>query len=94
MRNEKMVTRTIETTRAFYTALEVETAQVIKSEIVFTGHYDTEKALLLAKRVLDSDTFKVVMITSVDYIEKLYGMPESDFIENAVELDPVTRKAI
>lgn len=94
MRNEKMVTRTIETTRAFYTALEVDTAQVIKSEIVFTGHFDNDKALSMAKRALDSDNFKVVMISDIEYVEKLYGMPESEFIDNAVELDPITRKAI
>lgn len=94
MAREKMVTRTIEVTTAHYTALDVTTSQVMTGVISITGNYSNEDALKYAKKHLDTDVFKVVIINELLISEKLYGMLEYDFIEQAVELDPETRKPL
>lgn len=94
MRKEKMVTRTIEVTHALYKGMDIINSEIIEGAVAFTGNYSEDECLKLAKNQLDTDSFKVVYITDFYVTEKLYGMPEIDFLENAVELDPETRKPL
>ena len=40
------------------------------------------------------DTLKFVSVVSLEDKETLYGLDESIFLQNAVELDPVTRRPL
>ena len=57
-------------------------------------HFDEKKALKDVKKAYDTDEFKNVKIVDHQQVDKLYGMWEEDFIANAMELDPKTRKPL
>lgn len=57
-------------------------------------HFDEKKALKDVQKAYDTDEFKNVKIVDHQQVDKLYGMWEEDFIANAMELDPTTRKPL
>lgn len=89
MARERMVTRTI--TEYNVTAMCVDTLKAELSDhvVTLTGDYkDNSEMLDAIQKVYNTDTFKVVSIKSVSIEEKLYGMPELDFIKFAKLLPP------
>lgn len=96
MAREKMVTRTIEST--VVNALAVDLAnlnngiQTISVEI--NGKFESEEEI---KKVLDKqykNDYTFIKINYFNTFETLYGMPEREFMQYAVELDKETRKPI
>ena len=91
MKKEKMVTRTIVSTKANIKFYNANDDALFNGDLVFAGNLD-EKAIKLAcmnrceKYPERGITF--VKVNNYETIEKLYGMPESVFLENAVELPP------
>ena len=95
MARERMVTRTINVTMATAICMDVSTVETSVRTLELTGEtYTPDKALQALKKIYETDTFKVVAISDLDTVEKLYGMPEVDFLKVAQELDPETRKRI
>lgn len=96
MAREKMVTRTIEGTNATYTALNIETNEVVFGTAILQGKYtDCNEALKqLKKDEVAGQSIIIVTVTSVETFERLFGMSESLFMEQAKELDPTTRKPL
>ena len=89
MARERMVTRTI--TEYSVTAMCVDTLKAELSDqiVKLTGDYkDNSEILECVQKVYNTDTFKVVSIKSVETEEKLYGMPELEFIKYAKLLPP------
>lgn len=92
MARERMVTRTITTTK-----FEVLTCTVVNPEVKteyvtvpgkFVGE-SADKILKAVKAVYETAVIKVVaVLNDGEEIETLYGMPESEFIRNAVILPP------
>ncbi len=94
MARERMITRTIESTKAEYIGMYISTRESIADTIEITGVQDDNKLLDLVKAELETDDFKVVAIVNSKKVERLYGMREQDFFNMAVELDPETRKPL
>lgn len=93
MARTPMVTRTITTTKATVMVCDVEAGDVITQEIVVPRTYKNDDALLKAiKSTHETDQLKPVSIVKSEVIETLYGMTESDFIENATVLPPRATK--
>ena len=91
-----MVTRTIESTVANVMVVDLteigKGIQTISLEI--SGRFDNEEEL---KKVLDKEFKNKYTIIKIDYFntfETLYGMPEKEFMQYAVELDKDTRKPL
>lgn len=95
MARKPMVTRTIVTTRVNVLCLDIQSAEPFNKEVTLPRTYKDEKKLMKAvESVVNSDTVKAVHVVDQETVEKVYGMTEQNFIDNAIELDPTTRVAI
>lgn len=95
MARKPMVTRTIITTKVNVLCLDVVSAEPFNKEVILPRTYKDEKKLLTkVEEVVNTDEVKAVHIVDKSEVETLYGMTEQDFIDNAVVLDPETRKAL
>lgn len=92
---EKMVTRSMKVTKAQALMVNLETQETTTQIISMPNVYKDDKALMKAlTKSYEGSTLKPVHVLSSSIEEKLYGMSEKSFLENAVELDPETRKPI
>lgn len=95
MARKPMITRTIMSTRATVLCLNVETAEPTTEVFELARTYKDEDKLMKALRLqYENETTKLVHIAGITEVEKLYGMSETDFMLNAVELDPTTRRPL
>lgn len=110
MARRAIVTRTITGTQVTVLGLDTETAEPMNKTYILSGTYrkeskgadgkviestiDEKKLLKDVKKAYDTDTFTNVKIVNTQAVNKLYGMWEEDFIANAMELDPETRKPL
>ena len=89
---EKMVTRTIVTIEAEVLGLDIKTRLSEVKTVTLPNCEDTAVMLKEASKLIDNDTFKAVSVISYKLNETRYGMPESEFIKNAVVLPPLKGK--
>lgn len=90
----KYVTRTFNNTKVTTLCMNVETAEPETSVFELEGTFNDEKKLLEKVRELhETETFKVVTITSTEPQIVILGVPSDKFMEIAIELDPETRQA-
>ena len=88
MARERMVTRTVEFTVGEVMCVHVEFASVEVYEYTVTGKHTEKELLKILKAEHETDVFKLVSIQSTHTEEKLFGMPEADFIRLADVLPP------
>lgn len=94
MRN-KMVTRSMKVTVATTLMVNLETQATETIEVNMPNTYKDDKALMKAlNKAYEGTSTKPVHVISSSVIEKLYGMTEKTFLDNAIELDPKTRKVL
>lgn len=90
---ESMVTRTILGTKVTVLAMDTNTCEPTNVTYEIGGkHANDEKLMNKVRKEHDTEDFKVVKIVAVEPFEKRYGMKESDFIANAVELEPFQKR--
>jgi hypothetical protein len=91
MAREKMVTRTVTQTTAEVMTIDVTTAEVQIREYTIGGTYETNDMLLKKlQKLFQTNTFKLVNISSTMVENLLLGMTEEDFIRYARVLPPRT----
>lgn len=74
-------------------ALNIETAEPSTETYDMPGLYKTDEALLKSvKELYDTDTEKVVAITSKTEIEELRGITESVFLQHSIVLPAREKK--
>lgn len=84
MSRERMVTRTITTTRYEVLCVDTSTAQTLFKEFERTGEIiDNDKELSLLKKDYETETLKLVQINNKAVSEILYGLSEVDFVRVA-----------
>lgn len=84
MKKVKLITRTFVFTQATVMSLNIETAEPSSKTYEMPGLYKTDEALLKAiKELYDTDTEKVVAITSKTEIEELRGITEYAFLQHS-----------
>ena len=80
MARERMVTRTVTIKKGLALCMDITTCETIVKEVKLTGDFPTDDAILKkAKKMYETDTFKVVAIRDIIDEEILYGMPELEF---------------
>lgn len=90
---ESMVTRTVLGTKVTVLAMDTNTCEPINETYEIGGsHVNDEKLLNKVRKEHDTEEFKVVKIVDLEQFEKRYGMKESDFIANAIELEPLPKR--
>lgn len=89
MARKPMVTRTVQTTLATVLCLNTETAEPFNQTVTLSGTFKDNKAVMKAvKSLIENDTISVAKVVDIEIKEKLYGMPEQDFINAAKVLPP------
>ena len=89
MARKAMVTRTVQTTIATALCLNTVTAEPFNETVTLSGTFKDKKALIKAvKTLIENDEISVAKIVDVTIEEKLYGMTEQKFIDNAEVLPP------
>lgn len=89
-----MITRTVVGTSVTAKVVSKTTDEVTTlTEIVSKEMKDEKEAIKYLSKVIDED-YVIIRIENMVKIEKLYGMTINDFMLNAVELDPTTRKPL
>ena len=93
MARKAMVTRTVQTTIATALCLNTVTAEPFNETVTLSGTFKDKKALIKAvKTLIENDEISVAKIVDVTIEEKLYGMTEQKFIDNAEVLPPRNTK--
>lgn len=88
---EKIISRTIESTKATVLFFNAEDKKMFPVENVFSGKLSKEDVLKIARKE-ETEAIKAVYVDSVETESKLYGMKESVFIEKAIVLDDRTAR--
>lgn len=84
MARERMVTRTINITKAEVLCVDTQTAKVDSTIYSAFGTQKDKNTLLKSlKKQYETETHKLVSIKQISYEAALYGMSEKDFIEKA-----------
>lgn len=92
MARKRMVTRTVQSTKVVVMCANTETASIENYEVTVSGVFsDDTKLMKQVEKVLTSESIKPVAINEKTIEEKLYGMEEQKFIENAEILPPRTK---
>lgn len=92
---EKMVTRSMKVTNATVLMVNLETQQTETQTVSMPNVYKDDTKLMKAlTKAYEGSSLKPVHVSNTDIVEKLYGMSEKAFMDNAVELDPETRKPL
>ena len=95
MARAKMVTRTITATKVEAQIVVISASEISNINVTVSGEYDNpEKLMKAVQKQTETADLKVLKIVSSEKVEKLYGMLETDFLAQAKELDPETRKAL
>lgn len=76
-----MITRTVKTTTAKVMVVNTENGSTAVKDYELPRTYKDTKAVLRALEGHNTDTEKLVHVVDVTVNERLYGMPESDFIK-------------
>lgn len=86
-------TRTISSQHVIALVFDKETAEATNVTCTIAPIInDPDKLAKAVAKKLDSDTIKFIEVVDVTVDEKVYGITLEDFMANAVELDPKTRK--
>ena len=89
MARTPQVTRTFKTTVVDVLCLDIVNGEPFNEQVTLPRTYKDEKAMLKeVEKVINNDAQKVVHVVGFTVEEKLYGMSEQKFIENADELPP------
>ena len=96
MAREKMVTRTIESTVVNLLAVDLtELEKGIQSmALEISGKFESEEEVKKALDKVYKNEYTIIKINFLNVYETLYGMPEREFMQYAVELDKDTRKPL
>lgn len=95
MARKPMVTRTFQTTKVNVLCMDTSSCEALNKSVTLAGTFkNNDKLMKAVKSLVEVDNIKAVEIVDSEVEDILYGMPEQDFITNAVKLDSETRKEI
>ena len=95
----KMVTRTVLGTKATVKVININTDEITTRDIMLAKTFEADEIDKVKKSAdklvrANSPVETVVAVLSFTRDEKLYGVDETTFMANAVELDKETRKPL
>ncbi|MBO7733467.1 MAG: hypothetical protein J6S67_12960 [Methanobrevibacter sp.] len=91
MKREKLITRTIISTKVNAKFFNLADEVVFNSEVTFTGKLDEKDAKKACMETIENNPscgYTFIKINNLETIEKLYGVTESEFMAIAKELPP------
>lgn len=87
MARMRMVTRTVKTSECVVVGMNTDTYEVETKVVLLTTEHSEDSALKAIKK-MDFGAWAAVKVLEVKIVEKLYGMPETEFLKYAEELPP------
>lgn len=82
-------------TNAEVLMVNLETQATETQLVAMPNIYKKDGQLMKAlTKAFEGSTLKPVHVLSSNVVDKLYGMSEKTFLDNAIELDPETRKKL
>lgn len=88
MARKAIVTRTVIGTEVTTMAVDTIHGEVVNKTYTLSGKFKDGATLLKAvQKAYDTEEIKHVQVVSEKPVNKIYGMWEEDFIQNAMELD-------
>ena len=93
----KMVTRTIEATKAEVKVVSISTDEITTITTNVSGVYTNTSdptLLKLIKKQTETEDLKVLKVIALTDASELYGMTEAEFMAKAKVLDKETRKVL
>ena len=82
-------------TNAQVLMVNLETQETTQAQVAIPSTFaDDNKLMKALVKAYEGSQLKPVHVLSTQVIEKLYGMSEKTFLDNAKELDPETRRAL
>ena len=93
----KMITRAVDGTKATVKVVSRSTDEISTREVYLSKDFteDAKKCFKECVKALSNDEDLVIInVENVEKVHKLYGLPVEQFMAEAIELDPETRKAI
>ena len=88
-----MVTRTVHGMEVSIKVVDTSTEQIIEDTVTLSKSYDDDAKLKKAVAKAIPENQILVAITGTKQVEKCYGIPVTDFMAQAIEIDPKTRAA-
>lgn len=88
-----MFTRTVKITQVSVKYAKESTQQFLEKDIKIIGHLSTKQIATAVKAELAEDE-TIIRIGDAQKTVELYGIDDKTFFDNAVKLDPATRKPI
>lgn len=85
---ERMITRTINVTSVTFAVANMNTNAIETNSADIPGKLTADECLEYARKNLDTDYRKHVMVKDIQVNELLFGMPESTFMAYAKLLPP------
>lgn len=90
-----MVTRSMKVTVAQVLMVNIDTQATETQQVSIPNVFKDDAKLMKAiTKAYENTDIKPVHVISNTVVEKLYGMSEKAFLDNAQELDPETRKPL
>ena len=90
---ERMVTRTIVSTKVIAFVANKETGETGKKVYTISGSLDEQAAEKYLRKKYETPLFKICYVISVETVEQIYGMSETDFIAHAAVMKDYFTKA-
>lgn len=95
MARERAVTRTINAIEVTAICMDITTMETSEEVLSLTGDVpNNDQIMKKLRKLYETETYKVVAVKDIATTEKLFGMPEVEFLKYAKELDPETRKPL
>lgn len=83
----KVITRTIESTNALLTTLDLSTNTVGTQEFSMMGKLSEAQVLREAKKLYETASVKVVAVAQLTPVEQMYGITDEDFVKYGFKIE-------
>lgn len=87
MARKSVVSRTFKTNSVTVLGLDIITAEPSNKTVTLPRVMNEKDTLKAVKKILETDTYKVVAIVEQNVTETLYAMPEEDFLKYATPVE-------
>lgn len=95
MARPRIVSRLVTITKCMCVIVDLESNKAEEREVTIPVKVtDCKKALKILKSKYDNDRYVFVNVNHVEHDRKMFGIPEEEFINLAIELDPQSRKPL
>lgn len=80
---ERMITRTIKVTSGVMMKVNNNTGETVNEKFELGGEFTVKECIKILRKKHETNDTSIGCVTGVEVTEKLYAMPETDFVKYA-----------